>query len=650
MRRKLILFAFFFSGAGGLVYEVVAMRLLRLVMGNTAFAASTVLCAFMGGLALGSWLGGRFGDRVRRPAMVYAGAQFGAALLFLAFPLLLLVVRPVYGAAYGALHGHFYLFGLVRFILCGLLLVPPCVLMGLTLPVLSRVFAAATHDAGAAVGRLYAVNTVGAAVGTLAAGFVLIPRLGVRFTLYLAAGLSLAAAVLALASALGRQRTAPDAVAEAAELPEPRPAAGGAIRAGLLLPAYALMGFTALTYEVAWTRVFSLFIGSSVYAFSLIVGAFLVGLAAGSAVAARLLRDRLHWMAFLPLACAGIGLTTLALVPFMDDLPLFVVRVIARFGGSFAMLQVVEFILLLSLLLFPTVLMGIAFPLAAQAVCEQRGSVASGVGAAFAWNTLGNVLGAFAAGFVLMPLLGGQWTLLGAVCVNVALGAALWAAWRPAAAWQRFFVPAGVVALTVLACAAVPRWDVQRMTLGPFVEARRLSRGGAASAVSVLDQRREARVLYHRDGVGATVTVKETAGGERVLFVNGKADASSASDLPTELLLGHLPVLMHPDPRRVMVVGLASGITLGSVATYPVDSIICVEVAPDMVPACRLFDEHNGRVLDDPRVDVVVADARNHLLLTETPYDVIISQPSNPWMAGIADLSRVSSSRPVAAG
>ena len=652
---------FFVSGFSGLVYEIVSVRLLRLVMGNTTFAISAVLTAFMGGLALGSYVGGRIADRRHDLLRVFAVLEGSIALYFFFAPWLFDSAQPVYRWVYQNTETSFVLLSLLRFVLCGLLLLVPTTLMGATLPVLSRLVVRRSSDLGASVGTLYAVNTFGAVLGVAGSGFVLIPNVGVSRTLHLACAAS--AAVSAAAFLLyrrlgdtGQLAAAPAAARPGATRPgATRPAAGGGKSAApaaagrwsygrrdlhALLVAYAAAGLAALVYEVAWSRVLTLLIGSSVYAFSLMLTAFIFGLAFGAALIARFvdrLGDPMKTLAGVEIA---VGVSALVVVPLIDRLPLWVTRLIFYTKDSFVHLQLMEFALALAIMLVPTTLMGAAFPLVNRLFYEAAHGVGRTVGTVYSANTIGAIFGSFAAGFLLIPLVGIQGTIYAAVLINVAAGCVLVGLSKSLSPRARAAAVGLAAAGALAAMAVTPAWDPNRMSFGPFLQAVRASDDVILSAGKLQQRLQAKQVVLHSEGVSTTITVKRR-GQLLTLYVNGKPDASSATDLPTQFMLAHAPMLLHPNPRRVLVIGLASGITLGAAGQHPAETLDCAEIAPGMIRAARLFDPYNHQILDDPRVTIFIADGRNHLALSNRPYDVIVSEPSNPWLAGVADLFTV---------
>ncbi len=631
-----VLGAFFVSGLCSLIHEIVWTRLLRLVMGNTTFAITTVLCVFMAGLALGSYVGGRLIDRRNDPLRVFAILEAVIGVYCLLLPFVIGSIEPIYRFIYQNTHTSFYVFSLIRFFFCGLLLLLPATLMGATLPILSRFFVPLMDRVGWSVGRLYAVNTFGAAAGAAVTGFLLIPRLGVSRTIFMACllnfGVCIAAYVLhrCMTRWFPETESARDAVQQKTtqretkktkkakktkkrkqpvEQPLPDHCGTYGQRALVaLLIGYGFSGFAALIYEIAWTRVLSLLIGSSVYAFGLMLTAFILGLAVGSLVFARYadrVYDPMRWLASMQVA---IGLSALVVVPLLDRLPLLVTRLISQTGQSFWMLQIMEFALILVIMFIPTALMGASFPLASRLFVQRSVGVGRSVGAIYACNTVGSILGSFFGGFVLIPWVGIQNTILAGVLINILTGCGLLCLSRSLVPGRRGLAAAVVLGVTSVAIVAVPAWDVSRMSFGPFIEARRHSKDVTQSTVALQELVEKSKILFHKEGLTTTITVKEFESGERVLYVNGKPDASSTWDLHTQMLLAHVPLLLHPDPHSVLVIGLASGMTLGSAGLHSVETLDCVELAPEMVEATHFFDAHNHNILADSRVRIIVAD------------------------------------------
>lgn len=692
-----VLLCFFASGMSGLVYQVVWVRELVLVFGATTFAVSTVLTAFMGGLALGSFYFGRRSERIKRPLRLYGILEIGIGVYGLAVPFIFAALPLVYHPFWQWLQLSFFAISIVRFIFAALVLVLPTALMGATLPVLSSYYARDAGRIGLRVGSLYSVNTFGAVLGAAATGFVLIPALGMRATTAMAAATNLILGAVALrlssrnefeptAAGFDDNRFVEEGSSDEAQQPRShgekrrffawlfvlmrayRPRKDGRaaeqnnrdarrgpsrpVRVGTdglsraeiitVLGGFALSGFIALSYEVIWSRVLALIIGSSVYAFSIMLTTFLVGLAVGASVASRFV-DRiprpLLAFAFVEI---GIGITSIIGAYLFNDLPYVFVQLYRWVGSnSFSVILFARFLIASLVMILPTLLLGALFPLVVKTVSAGKGKQASGrtVGDAYAANTLGAIAGSFASGFILIPWLG----LLGSLRLSAALnfvvaGALLIVLRRPSprlrlASWAGITLSASFIIAIIL---FEPPWDSEIMSSAVYRYAPQLSSKSKQELFDYL-KRGQGETVFYKEGITATVAVQRQGGG-RVLKVNGKPEASTAGDMPTQILIGTLPLLVRQRTDDVLLIGLGSGVTLGSVEQFPVKRVTCVELEPAVVEASHHFQDVNNRPLDDPRLRLVSNDGRNFIYTTDEKFDVIISEPSNPWLTGVANL------------
>jgi spermidine synthase len=635
-----VLACFVVSGMVGLVYEVLWIRMLGLVFGHTVFAITTVLASFMGGLALGSYCFGRIADRSRRLLTLYGALEIGIGAYCFWLPALLGGVSTLYLWISRTWAPSYGVFSAIQFLLIAVLLVAPTTLMGATLPVLTRYFVREDRSLGRQVGMLYAVNTLGAVLGALLAGYWLVPTLGIQATLRMAvvANIGLGTLVIVFDRHLkqlagpGRQETSwasPPPAALPERSPRPPSLATWAVAAG-----FAASGAASMIYEVTWTRALTLVIGSSTYAFTAMLVAFLAGIAAGSWIFAAVLGRRPVSPAFFAALQLAIGVSGLGLLAIFGRLPLLFLQWF-QFSQSSWFLEVLQFGLSFLVMLVPTVLIGMTFPCAIRILSRGMAHVANDTGRIYAVNTAGAILGTVFAGFVGVPLWGIQWTMRIGTWINLGVAAFLALAILPGGQRRARGLLAGAAALAALAVGWLAPWDPALMSSGVAIYGYRflpLLRAGAF-------ERREWRpdVMYYRDGISATVSVHQE-GTHVSLRVNGKTDASNTGDMHTQLFSGHIPLLLHPHPKRVLIIGLGSGVTVGAVAQYPVDRIDVIEIEPAVVEAARFFEKENRRALADPRVHLIVADGRNFLLNARTAYDVIISEPSNPWIRGLATL------------
>ena len=643
MRRTLLLVILFFcSGTCGLIYELVWTRLLILVMGATTFAITTVLVAFMSGLALGGYLASRYVPRLRQPGRFYGVLEIVIGLYGILLPFLLELAVPIYKALYPVLGDHFFLLTLTRFAISTVLLILPAACMGATLPVLVRhLVSGGGEGIGAPIALLYAINAFGAVTGVLLSGFVLLPAIGLMNTTFVAAALNMLIGLTAITFLKGSAEVpftgpeGPGAPVSSSDTEvrryegrddEPTLATSyGPFIRGMIVVAMGISGFAALGYQVGWTRVLIMSVGSSTYAFTCILGAFILGLAIGSA-AIKPFVDRIkNPLLILGLMEVGIALSVVAALPMFGKMSDTVLNLLDRYGDSFMSVLGMEFLVITGLIIVPTVLMGAIFPLASKAVARSRADAGGAVGRVYAINTLGTIIGSFCAGFLLIPspAIGIQKTILIGVWLNGLLGCGLLLAAKPTAKGTRAVMTLACLALIVGGVVANEPWNKQQLVRSAFLH----------------QPTNPGTVDYYREGIDTTVSVTNQHPG-RSLRVNSKADGSMfIGDTTTMVLAGHLPCLFAPEGRQSCIIGLGIGSTLCSMTKYPsYAQIDCAEISKAVIDANPHFADFVDHVLDDPRVNVIRADGRNHLLLTDQKYDVIMSQPSNPWIAGVSNL------------
>ena len=641
----LFLTAYLCSGLAGLIYEVSWTRMLTLEMGRGIAASSTVLAAFMGGLALGAALAGRRASAMspKQALRAYAAMELAVAVLAVALPFELRALSPLFASAYE--NGSAPLaFGLVRFAVSIVLLLLPAMALGATFPLAVRWFASNTGRDSHRAGQLYAANTIGAAIGALLSGFVLVPVVGITGTLEVGVGASLVAMVIAIAvSRRADGASSADRAADVTAAPRstPRKASQKArsapvkVRPGgdaesarpfLAAALLAITGASTFIAEVAWTRVFAMLVGPSTYAFAATVAAFISGLAigatAGTAIGTRTRRPALAIAVLLGAATVASAWASTAAGTSLPQ------QVAADFASS-AEISIVGHAITVSFTILPLALaIGAVFPLGLQ-LAAGADAPPRAIGSVYAINTLGAVSGSLAAGFVLIPWLGLERTLT-MVGALLAVGAVL-AAWFGAVRFVRMaaLVPSALGVVLMLTGAP---WDRALLASGSYKYA-----SAVAPGLDLETALKSGTLIYYRDGATSTVSVKRLTGALS-LAIDGKVDASTAGDMLTQKLLAHLPMLLHGSAREICIIGLGSGVTLASVLAHPVHGIDVLEISPEVVEASRLFSDGKGAPVDDPRTHLVVADGRTHLALSKRKYDVIVSEPSNPWMAGVAAL------------
>ncbi len=629
------------SGAAGLLYELVWSKQISYLLGSSLHSVAVVVAAFLGGLALGArLLGGplaRTGDPARRYAVLeFAVAGVGLAIL----PALRLLDGPV-GHLYRASGGEGAAFSVTRVVLLFVLLVPPAMLMGATLPLL--VARCERGVLGAGLAWLYALNTLGAVVGSLLGGFLLMPRWGLTATTLAAAALNLMAGGVAwLAAARASPAAAPAAAVASLAAPiEPLLPLSARRVLGV---AFAVSGFAALALQLSWVRLYSLVLGSSVYSFSAVLGVYLCGIALGSALAAPLLR-RARTAGGLALAQLAIAASAVAGIHAWSGLPRAMLELGERMGDSWSGLLAAQLGLVVPVLLVPCMILGAVFPLATRLLQHEAGGPATGH--AYALNTVGTIVGSLLTGFYLLPRLGVQGGVLLAAGLSASVG--LVCLVLPGAPRARARVLAGAGALVLLGVAAAvtaPRWDPVLMSLGtyrPFHAQNLLQSfrdaGGLGDATRQVAAAQ--RVLFYEEGINASVLVAtDLEGRRRWMRVGGKIDAGTG-DMLTQVLLGLVPAVMADTGARTLIVGHGSGFTAAAALAAGVGPTDVVELEQAVVRGSRLFHDGSNDPLRDPRVTLYLEDARTRLMHGQGRYDLIISEPTNPWIAGVNNLFTV---------
>ncbi len=649
---------FFLSGTTSLIYEVLWVRKFGLVFGVTTYAVSTVLAAFFAGLAVGSFFAGRIIDRTSaHPLRVYGALEAVIGLYALMLPHFLNWVETLYPMVYEGLSESFGLFTLFRFTVCFGLLAVPTTLMGATLPVLSKLLVSREARLGVNVGRLYAANTFGAVAGTAGAGFFLLPTFGVPETTWITAcgNFALAAGAVLLSRArafrIAAEQTIPlqsdkSDLSDKSNLsaPSDKSEASDSTGRSLALFLACISGLTILALEVVWTRSLILILGSTTYAFSIMLTAVLVGIAVGSAVCAHLadrVRHRAVWagaLLFLGGACAVFGPAV------MNRLPFVFLRLSDWAAGRWPLILTAQFVVCFLLVFIPTFFSGGSFPLLVRLHSQGESRVGRTVADVYAMNTIGGIVGSLLGGFVLVRYVGLQPALTIAALTLMALGgvsAVALAGGRGRIA--RTGLAAAMLALVVVLGVFHPRFDTKLLFggWGPFAGGYHTGHT-AGSTVDVTD-RHMSRLLYHKEGVSASVDAIETAWGDRILSINAQPVATTYLwDLRLLKMIGHLPVLLHDNPRDALVIGMGAGVAAGVMAGYgSLSEVTVVELSEEVPGGAAQFADWNFDVLNNPKLRIVINDGANYVKAVRKQFDLIGSDPIHPFLLGNGTLYSV---------
>lgn len=646
----MVLGLFFASGGTALVYEVVWSKYLALMFGSTIQAQTVVLAVFMGGLALGNRFFGRRADALNRPLHAYGLIEIAIGIYAFAFPWLHQLADGLFIALGTRWFGHSGALLALKGALSVGLLFTPTVLMGGTLPLLAAWLQHGGEDATRRSARFYSINSLGAVAGAALAGFWIVHELGLVATLQTVA---LANGVIGLLAILVERRTRtvrclPDRSADTSAATGPAREVAGATtvesphRTIFTLPRACLLvattGGISMGLEVLAARSLSLIFGSSLQSFAMVLVAFILGIGLGSGLMAsarspRWRDDRtIVWL--LVGAALWIGVLVFKIEWWVEFYRL-AKSGLARSSVGYVYYQGLAAVLSMVVLGVPAALIGSVLPLLIRLVAtEETPALGRQVGRLLTWNTLGAVAGTLLTGFVLMPQAGlrGSFGLLaGGLAV-----AALWLGWTRRQPSLSTLAGGALALLALLFALGGDGWR-HVMSSGVFRAKE------SEVFFNVMEQRKKhIQILFYEDAPDATVSIEQGDGigaaDDVGLRINGKTDASSRGDLSTQLLVGHLPLLARPEARDVFILGLGSGITGGAVLGHPIRHLTIAENCEPVIRAARFFEPWNGGVLTDPRAHIVLDDARTVLKLSPQTYDVIITQPSNPWMAGVGSV------------
>ena len=624
--RGVFFLLFTVSGFAGLIYESIWSHYLKLFLGHAAYAQTLVLALFMGGMAIGSWVCSRFSERWANLLRGYALAEGLIGLAALAFhSVFVAATDTAYASILPALGGELSAM-LFKWVLAGALILPQSVLLGMTFPLMSAGLIR-RHPAspGESIAMLYFTNSFGAAIGVLASGFVMIEALGLPGTVRAAGALN-----IALAAAVWLLARGPESVPERTAVPSAR----GAEQPYRLFLAVALLtGAASFVFEIGWIRMLSLVLGSSTHSFELMLSAFILGIACGGYWVRKRIDAIADPMRFLGVVLTMMGLFALATLPLygqMFGLMQAVIHALAKTDAGYALFLVSSHGIALAIMFPATFCAGMTLPLITYAVLR-GGEGEKAIGAVYSANTLGSIVGVFLAAHLGMPVLGLKGLIACGAALDAGLGLVL--LWR-AAGGQTLRVAAAALCLVCFgAVLALVRLDPYKMASGVF-------RHGD------LYTTRDATMLMHRDGKTTTVSLMDF-GTDRSLRTNGKSDGAinmdpmgeRVSDEVTMTLTAAIPLAHRPDATTAAVIGIGTGLTthtlLGSTALRSVET---VEIEPAMAEASRRFAPRNSNAFADPRSHIVFDDAKTYFSTHNRKYDIIISEPSNPWVSGVSSL------------
>lgn len=634
----------FGSGLCALVYQTVWLREFRLIFGASTAASAAVLAIFMGGLGLGSALLGARADRQARPLAFYANLELLIAASAALSPFLVELTRAVYIALGGTPVLGLGLGTVVRLVLSLLVLAVPTVLMGGTLPAAARAVLSDEDPHRRDLALLYGINTLGAVTGAVASTFLLLEVLGNRTTLWSACLLNALVAIIArsvsrsMEGATDGAKEAPAVAATPAPVePAPPVDAGRALPPrGFVLVSAAVVGFAFLLMELVWYRMLGPLLGGTTFTFGLILALALLGIGLGGTAYTVFFRHRPATLGGFAFTCAAEAV--LMALPFALGDRMAVLAALLRPLGSMGLGgMALGWTFITSLVVLPAAFIsGVQFPLLLALIGRGRQDAGRQVGQVYAWNTGGSIVGSLAGGFGVLPLLTAPvtWQAVAGLLAALGLGAALLSFQRERR-WGAVVLPAVATAIAVLLLTAQ----------GPTAAWRHSGVGAGRSGLHEPDIQEidaflsasRAGIAWEHEGVESSVALSDEDG--LSFIVNGKVDGNTIGDAPTQVMSGLLGALLHPEPRSSLVIGLGTGSTAGWLGLVPgMERVDVVEIEPAILEVARRCHDVNANVMNNPKVHTSIGDAREVLLTTRQRYDIIFSEPSNPYRAGISSL------------
>ncbi len=602
-----LLMLIFISGLTALIYQIIWIRKFSLIFGVHAFSTSTVLAVFMAGLAFGSFLFGRFVDKIRHPLRLFIVLEIGIALFAFAFPFLFDQLTGLYNHLIPRVSTGIDSVQLLRFTLSFFFLLMPTTLMGGTLPVLSKFYVTRLSFLGNRISKLYSANNLGSVLGAFLAGFILIVIIGLKNSLYFAAALNILNAFFALFLLLKTKKIDFSSWKHALKEKEPSPKKSySAFQVKIALWIFGIEGFTTLAYEVIWTRVLLDFsFDKTVYFYSIIILSFIFGLALGSFLFRRKadkIKKHFFVLGWLEIA---IGLSSFALFfVFLKLSP--IITQLRPDSGNWYLITGREYLFIFILLLIPATLMGVTFPLVSKIYTDNIHKIGHSIGKMGFLDTVGSILGSFAGGFLLIPFLGIYNSFLLIVLINISIGL-LALIFRP----QKKQTISILTALFFFVAFGVFYFLFPSQKI-------------YQSRLSMYD---EEKVLSYREGVSATVSVHQLPAGGKALAINGAKTAfTNVSDLKVHHMLAYLPWFYNPQSDTALVIGFGMGVTANTLTKGGLKQVYVAEISPEVVnTASREFAYLNQQVVHNPKVKIIPEDGRSYLFRSTEKFDVITS-------------------------
>jgi spermidine synthase len=608
----------------------------------------------MGGLAIGSWTIGQYADKWndKKIAISYFFVEIIIGLYALVLPFFIKNLESFYILIYSYLSIESFTAVIIKFFLGFFVLIIPTFLMGTTLPLITRFLSRNWENYSKNISLLYGLNTLGAIIGTLFAGFYLLENYGISGASLFSASINFFVAICFLVFWKFIKLPERKIIKEKTDTIKNIQSNDFIL---ILLTSYTLSGMASMFYQISWTRALSLILGTSTYAFTVILATFLLGISIGSFLY-RYLPNRRNKTYIYIIIQAIIILSVLISSIYFDELPLYYLYVREIFFNSWIDLNYIRFLLAAIIIIIPTLGMGLLFPLVCDLISSENKKMSHIVGKTYALNSIGAMMGSTCAGLFVIPTIGIQYAIYTGVFLNILAALIVILQSKKFKNIMKIILSLIFLITYIIFILNTEKWSPKVMSSGVSIYAdnyfkvsnkyKELSEAYSYSEENLSDieiwksAMLNYDLLYYKDGLVDSVAVMKNNKGVISLLVNGKVDASARGekDIITQIMIGQLPLLLHENPKNVFLVGYASGITAGSILTHPIIKLDTAEISPSIVEASKFFDKYNNNPLKDKRIDLRISDAKHSLMVSEKKYDVIVSQPSNPWIKGQSSL------------
>lgn len=635
---------FILSGVAALIYQVVWFKHLSYFLGNTTYSQAAVLATFLGGLSIGSWWWGKKADSTKNPLKLFAWLEIAIAIYCFFYVQIFDFTEQVFVdiVINQGLSSESTVVFIMKLLVSSITMLIPTILMGGTLPILVRFISNSLEEVGKNLTLLYFMNSLGAVVGSILAGFYFLETFGLKSTTYIAAFIDLIVGIICLYMAIFKPMiekiTTPTEGKK--ELDSRFKISAKKYRIILLIA--AITGFCAMLYEVAWVRLLIPILSSSTYSFTLILTVFISGITIGSLILYFGIHRIKKPFLFLGLCQMAIVISILITMPLYEKVPFKIWQLIGsdmRTTDGYAIYMRTQIFYTFLIMIIPTIFMGMSLPIAGKMAIEKIEDSGRSIGKVFSLNTLGTVFGSLIAGLILIPFIGIRSTIHIGLLINVILSVLV--------LWQKGILSRFKKGLTIsilsisflfyFTSSDQEAWVFSIMTSEISRKINRVKPPKDYEAF-IESSRKKGKLLYYNEGVSGTIAVGQRDD-QVYLYTNGKGDANSLSDKRTQVTLGQLPMILHPNADTVFVIGFGSGTTIGHVLTHKtVKYAEVAEISPEVIEASVHFNFMNEEPLKDPRLNVIQDDGVSALRLSRYKYDIIISQPSNPWSAGVGNL------------